>query len=188
MPGKREDYLSWEEYFLLICMISRERSKDPKTQVGAAIVKNNRVLAIGYNGTSKGITDDEMPWDSLGEKNGDIFQIKNSFVVHAEANALNNLPIGTDLTDAVMYVSLSPCPECAKKIAQTDITKVIYFQEYKNKEQAKLAEYILRKASIKCIQSQVTSLGKKMILIGQKIQLEEEKQSRVTKKIEYKKN
>lgn len=188
MPGKRENYLSWEEYFLLICLVSRERSKDPRTQVGAVIVKNNRVLAIGYNGTPRGMTDDEMPWNSLGEETGDLFQIKNSFVIHAEANALNNLPLGTDLSEATMYISLSPCSECAKKIAQTGITKVIYFQEYKQTAQANLAKYILQKAGVECVQSHVTGLGEKLMLIGEKIFLEEEKQKKQVQKILYRKH
>ena len=49
---KRENYLTWDEYFMAIAKLSAMRSKDPSTQVGACIVdKNNRILSIGYNGT-----------------------------------------------------------------------------------------------------------------------------------------
>ena len=56
---KREDYLSWDEYFMAIAKLSAGRSKDPNTQVGACIVgDDNRILSIGYNGTPNGFNDD----------------------------------------------------------------------------------------------------------------------------------
>ncbi len=177
MSGKRENYLSWEEFFFTICFAASERSKDPNTQVGAVIEKDNKVLSVGYNGTPKGMSDDDMPWDSLGEETGDLLQIKNSFVIHAEANALNNLPIGIDLTGATMYVTLSPCPECAKRIAQTGIKKVVYFNEYKRSNLAKLSKKILEIAGVECVQTTTKNLGQRMLLLGQKIQLEERKNS-----------
>ena len=60
MPGKREKVLDYETYFMLMALLVKERSKDPKTQVGAVIVKNNRLLSTGYNGTPKGLSDDEI--------------------------------------------------------------------------------------------------------------------------------
>ena len=52
---KRTDYISWDQYFMGIAMMSAERSKDPSTQVGACIVdKNNRILSMGYNGMPAG--------------------------------------------------------------------------------------------------------------------------------------
>ena len=51
MESKRQDYISWDEYFMGIALISSFRSKDPNTQVGACIVdKNNKIIGIGYNG------------------------------------------------------------------------------------------------------------------------------------------
>lgn len=62
---KRTDYISWDQYFMGIAMMSAERSKDPSTQVGACIVdKNNRILSMGYNGMPAGCDDDTMPWES----------------------------------------------------------------------------------------------------------------------------
>lgn len=61
---KRTDYISWDQYFMGIAMMSAERSKDPSTQVGACIVdKNNRILSMGYNGMPAGCDDDTMPWE-----------------------------------------------------------------------------------------------------------------------------
>ena len=82
---KREDYISWDEYFMGIAMLAAKRSKDPNTQVGACIVsQDNIIISTGYNGMPKGCSDDEYPW----ERDGD--QTKYPYVVHAELNAVLN--------------------------------------------------------------------------------------------------
>ena len=59
--AKREDYISWDEYFMGIALLSAMRSKDPSTQVGACIVnKENRIVSVGYNGFPKGCSDEEF--------------------------------------------------------------------------------------------------------------------------------
>ena len=64
---KRENYLSWDEYFMGVALLSAQRSKDPGTQVGACIVgQDNKILSMGYNGMPIGCPDDEMPWDRDG--------------------------------------------------------------------------------------------------------------------------
>ena len=61
---KRNDYISWDEYFMGISLLSAQRSKDSHTQVGACIVsQDNKILSVGYNGMPTGCSDDEMPWD-----------------------------------------------------------------------------------------------------------------------------
>ena len=65
---KRSDYITWDQYFMGIAIMSANRSKDPNTQVGACIVdQDNRILTVGYNGMPSGCNDDEMPWDREGE-------------------------------------------------------------------------------------------------------------------------
>ena len=65
---KREDYISWDEYFMGVAMLSGMRSKDPNSQVGACIVSNdNKILSMGYNGFPKGCSDDEFPWAREGD-------------------------------------------------------------------------------------------------------------------------
>ena len=67
--NKRNDYLTWDEYFMAIAKLSSKRSKDPNTQVGACIVSNdNRILSIGYNGAPNGFEDENFPWARDGEK------------------------------------------------------------------------------------------------------------------------
>ena len=83
----RENYLSWDEFFIGIAKLSAGRSKDPSTQVGACIVsKDNRILSIGYNGTPNGFKDECFPWD----REGNVLDTKYIYVVHAERNAILN--------------------------------------------------------------------------------------------------
>ena len=123
MSDKREDYLSWDEYFMGVAILSGMRSKDPGTQVGCCIVsKDNRILSMGYNGFPTGCSDDEFPWARTGE---DPLQIKYLYSTHSELNAILNYR-GGSLRGARLYVSLFPCNECAKAIIQCGIEEVIY--------------------------------------------------------------
>lgn len=119
---KRRDFISWDEYFMGVSMLSGMRSKDPNTQVGACIVSNdNKILSMGYNGFPKNCSDDVFPWD----REGDTLQTKYPFVTHGELNAILNYR-GGSLEGAKLYVSLFPCNECAKAIIQAGIKTVVY--------------------------------------------------------------
>ena len=124
MP-KRQDYISWDEYFMGIALLSAKRSKDPNTQVGACIVNEaNKIMSVGYNGFPAGCSDEEFPW----ERTGDEYDTKYPYVCHAELNAiLNNA--GGDLRGCKIYVALFPCNECAKAIIQSGITQVVYLSD-----------------------------------------------------------
>ena len=98
--------------------------------VGAVIVKDNNILSYGWNGTPSG-DENECEYYSFGE-----LTTKPS-VLHAELNALMKLAksgsaVGTN--NSVLYVTLSPCIECAKMIKQAGITRVVYGEEYRNPE------------------------------------------------------
>lgn len=122
MSGKRRDYISWDEYFMGVSVLSGMRSKDPSTQVGACIVSDdNKILSMGYNGFPKGCSDDEFPW----EKEGEGADTKYPFVTHSELNAILNYR-GGSLEGAKIYVLLFPCNECAKAIIQSGIKMVVY--------------------------------------------------------------
>lgn len=119
---KRQGYISWDEYFMGVSMLSGMRSKDPNTQVGACIVSNNnKILSMGYNGFPNGCSDDEFPWD----REGNALDTKYSYVTHSELNAILNYR-GGSLEGAKIYVSLFPCNECAKAIIQAGIQAVVY--------------------------------------------------------------
>ena len=120
---KRNDYISWDEYFMGIAMLAAKRSKDPNTQVGACIVSaDNIILSIGYNGMPKGCSDDEYPWEREGE------DTKYPFVVQAELNAVLNAH-GRSLQGSRLYVALFPCNECAKAIIQSGVKEVLYLSD-----------------------------------------------------------
>lgn len=122
---KREDYLSWDQYFMGVATLSALRSKDPGTQVGACIVdSDNKILSMGYNGMPTGCCDDLMPW----EREGESLDTKYLYVCHAELNAVLNYN-GGSLKGARLYSTLFPCNECCKAIIQSGIKEVIYMSD-----------------------------------------------------------
>lgn len=91
-------------------------SKDPSTKVGAVIVNDRRiVVAIGYNGFPRGVSDDP-------ERYADR-PTKYSFVVHAEMNAILNAT--EDVRGCTLYVTLAPCNECTKLVVQSGIGTIV---------------------------------------------------------------
>ena len=122
MTGKRNDYITWDEYFMGVAQLSALRSKDPSTQVGSCIVSSShKILSMGYNGFPSGCSDDDFPW----AREGDTLETKYAFVTHSELNAILNYR-GGSLEGAKLYVTLFPCNECAKAIIQAGIRTVIY--------------------------------------------------------------
>ena len=131
MSDKRQDYISWDEYFMGVAMLSAMRSKDPHTQVGACIVSDDhKILSMGYNGFPMGCSDDDFPWCREGEP----YDNKYFYTTHSELNAILNYR-GGSLEGATLYVSLFPCNECAKIIIQSGIKEVVYLSDkYANSE------------------------------------------------------
>lgn len=135
--AKRDDYLSWDEYFMGIAVLSAKRSKDPSTQVGACIVdEHNKIVGIGYNGFPIGCSDNHLPWDRKADNVNDT---KYPYVVHAEVNAILNST--KKLYGARIYVALFPCNECAKVIIQSGIREVVYMSDkYKDTDSVKASK------------------------------------------------
>lgn len=147
MSKKRKDYISWDEYFMGVAELSAMRSKDPNSQVGACIVRDNKILSLGYNGMPIGCGDDIMPWGREGEN----LNTKYMYVCHSELNAILNA--GKDLHGSTMYVTLYPCNECAKAIIQSGIKKVIFLDnKYKNTENNIAARFLFKTAGIETVQ------------------------------------
>ena len=144
---KRTDYINWDEYFMGIAMLAAKRSKDPNTQVGACIVsQDNIIISTGYNGMPKGCSDDEYPWDRVGE------ETKYPYVVHAELNAVLNAN-GRDLRGSKLYVALFPCNECAKAIIQSGVKEVVYLSDkYANTPGVQASKRMLDAAGVKYTQ------------------------------------
>ena len=131
---KRKDYISWDEYFMGVAILSSKRSKDPTTQVGACIVnQDKKIVGIGYNGFPTGINDDEFPWG----KDGDYVNTKYPYVVHAEPNAILNAT--TSLNGCIIYVTLFPCCECAKLIIQSGIKEIVFISDKHSNDDSTIA-------------------------------------------------
>jgi dCMP deaminase len=146
---KRKDYISWDEYFMGIALLSAQRSKDPNTQVGACIVsEDNKILSIGYNGTPTGFSDDKLDWSREGE----FLNTKYPYICHAELNAILNY-CGTSLKGATIYVDLFPCNECAKAIIQAGIKRVVYWSDkYADVDIFKVSRRMLEECGIELVQ------------------------------------
>ena len=142
---KRTTYLSWDEYFMAIALLSAERSKDPNTQVGACIVnRQKKIVGVGYNGLPIGCSDDEFPW----AREGDFLETKYAYVCHAELNAILN-SISAELNGCTIYVALFPCNECTKVIIQSGIREVVYLSDkYAATDVVKASKYMLDRAGV----------------------------------------
>lgn len=123
MAGKRENVPSWDEVFMSTAKLWASRSKDPNTQVGAVAAQGKTQLSVGYNGATRGFSDDDFPW----EREGDVLDTKYPFVVHAELNCILNFKgIMRELEGSTFYVTHYPCNECAKALVQVGVREVVY--------------------------------------------------------------
>ena len=124
--SSHQNPISWDEYFMCIAMLVSLRSKDPSSQVGAVLVRDNKIIGTGYNGFPTGCDETQFSWEREVDELGWL-NTKYPYVIHAEANALLNTvddPKGCDL-----YVTLHPCNECAKLLIQGGIRKVTYLED-----------------------------------------------------------
>ncbi|MFT4311872.1 MAG: deoxycytidylate deaminase [Candidatus Woesearchaeota archaeon] len=113
--------IDWDVYFLAAARLSELRSKDPDTQVGACIVKNKRIIGLGYNSFPSGIGDDKLPWT---KQSPHFSQTKYAYSHHAEPNAILNRT--QSVAGATLYTSLLSCDRCAPLMIAFQIGKVIY--------------------------------------------------------------
>jgi dCMP deaminase len=114
----------WDEYFLGIAEAVSKRSHDGETHVGVVIVdENKRILATGYNGFPPGCDDTLLP---------NLRPDKYPFMVHAEMNAIASSR--QDLRNSTLYVTWSPCRDCAKAIITAGVKSVVYRREYRNED------------------------------------------------------
>lgn len=156
MGNKREDYITWDEYFMGVAELSAKRSKDPSTQVGACIVsQDNKILSMGYNGFPKGCSDDEFPWDKEHEQD-DPYNAKYFYTTHSELNAILNYR-GGSLEGSKLYVTLFPCNECAKAIIQSGIKTLIYGNDkYADTPAVRASKRMLNAAGVRYYQYEPT--------------------------------
>lgn len=120
---KKEKQLRYDKAYLNMAKEWAKLSHCSRKQVGAIIVKDEVIISDGYNGTPTGF--DNCCENEEGETKW--------YVLHAEANALMKLSKSTNSSKgATLYITLSPCKDCAKLILQAGIKRVVYLNQYKD--------------------------------------------------------
>jgi len=128
--------------YLRMAKIWAENSYCIRRKVGAIMVKDNMIISDGYNGTPSGF--ENICEDEDGKT--------KPYVLHAEANAITKVSKSTNNSNkATLYVTTSPCIECAKLIIQSGITRVVYTDPYRVDDGIQL----LQKAGIDVLQIQL---------------------------------
>ncbi|MBR6660405.1 MAG: dCMP deaminase family protein [Bacteroidales bacterium] len=125
----------FDKSYLDMARVWAQNSYCKRRQVGALIVKDRMIISDGYNGTPCGFE------NVCEDENG----VTKPYVLHAEANAITKVAqSGNSSKDATLYVTASPCMECAKLIIQSGIRRVVYLDEYRIMDGVEL----LKKAGI----------------------------------------
>jgi dCMP deaminase len=121
---KSHERLDWDEYFMSIALLASQRSNCNRLHVGSVIVKENRLISMGYNGFISG-----APHISRVKDNHE------QSIIHSEINALSDCAKrGTSLLDSKIYITHYPCINCFRSIAACGIKEIIYLKDYKNDE------------------------------------------------------
>ena len=136
----------WNNYFMQIARVTASMSKDPNTKVGAVLVKDRRILSVGYNGAPHPFEDGLVPNSSLSDE---LFKNKNAYMVHAELNAILNYRGNlADLHDSTLYVTVSPCHECAKALIQLGVKTIIYDVKYHREQITDFSFWMLHQCGV----------------------------------------
>ena len=140
-----------ENYYLDIAETVLERSTCLRRQYGAIIVRNDEIVATGYNGAPRGrVNCSELGYcnrEQLRIPSGQRYELCRS--VHAEANAITKVAKSANNCDgSTLYITAAPCIECSKLIIQAGIRRVVYSDDYRSEEGLDL----LRRVGIECVQ------------------------------------
>ena len=140
MEDKEKKQAELDRRYIRMAQIWAENSYCKRRQVGAIIVKDKMIISDGYNGTPSGF--ENICEDESG--------LTKPYVLHAEANAITKIArSGNNSDGATLYVTASPCIECAKLIIQAGIKRVVYSEEYRLKDGIEL----LQRAGIEVVLS-----------------------------------
>ena len=138
MDKTNEKQHTLDKRYLRMASIWAENSYCTRRQVGALIVKDKMIISDGYNGTPSG-------FENICE---DEHGLTKPYVLHAEANAITKIARSSNSSNgATMYVTASPCIECAKLIIQAGIKRVVYSEKYRLEDGIEL----LKRANIEVI-------------------------------------
>lgn len=138
MCNKTDKQLELDKRYLRMATVWAENSYCKRRQVGALIVKDQMIISDGYNGTPSG-------FENICE---DENNVTKPYVLHAEANAITKIARSSNSSNgATMYVTASPCIECAKLIIQAGIKRVVYSEKYRLEDGLDL----LRRANVEVV-------------------------------------
>jgi len=148
-PAAPREIPDWDSYYLAVCKVVAQRSKDPNTQVGCVIVgPAHEIRTTGYNSFPRGIR------DNVPERL--VRPTKYHWIEHAERNAICNAArCGTPLEGCSIYVEIMPCMDCGRAIVQAGIREVVvsaermsqYSSEYYD-QQFGMVEVLFREAGV----------------------------------------
>ena len=114
--------LDWDEYFMSIAVLASCRSPCERLNVGSVIVKNNRIISMGYNGYIPGAPHISRVLDGHEQS-----------IIHGEINAITDCAKrGVSLEGSKIYITHFPCPNCFRSIAACGIKEVFYLKDYNN--------------------------------------------------------
>ena len=138
MDKKQDKQFTLDKRYIRMASIWAENSYCTRRQVGALIVKDKMIISEGYNGTPS-------VFENICEDNNGVTK---PYVLHAEANAITKIARSGNSSDgATMYVTASPCIECAKLIIQSGIKRVVYSEKYRLEDGLEL----LKRANIEVV-------------------------------------
>ena len=122
LTKENSERLNWDEYFMSIALLASKRSPCSRLNVGSVIVKNNRIISMGYNGYIPG-----APHISRVQDNHE------QSIIHSEINAISDCAKrGTSIDNSKIYVTYYPCINCFRSIAACGIIEIIYLNNYNN--------------------------------------------------------
>ena len=138
MREDKNKQLLLDKRYMRMALIWSENSYCKRRQVGALLVKDKMIISDGYNGTPSG-------FENVCE---DENNVTRPYVLHAEANAITKVARSNNSSEgATLYVTSSPCIECAKLIIQAGISRVVYADSYRLSEGSEL----LKRAEIEIV-------------------------------------
>jgi dCMP deaminase len=121
---KNNERLNWDEYFMSIALLASCRSPCQRLKVGSTIVKDNRLVSMGYNGFISGAPHISRVKDDHEQS-----------IIHSEVNAISDCAKrGASLQGTKIYITHYPCINCFRTIASCGIKEIIYLHDYKNDE------------------------------------------------------
>jgi dCMP deaminase len=116
------DRIDWDDYFMSIALLASQRSPCKRLNVGSVVVKDSRLISMGYNGFIPGAPHISRVKDDHEQS-----------IIHSEINAITDCAKrGVSLSGAKIYITHFPCINCFRAIAASNIKEIVYLNDYKN--------------------------------------------------------